>query len=247
MKAITKKKIDRRRHYILAVDTETAGSIGAPLAYDIGFMVIDTAGNVYEAVSAIVYEIYCKEQEKMRSAYYADKLPQYEEGLKHNAWKIMKMKTIFFIVREMMKEYGITEVMAYNTAFDRRALNNTIRYCTNDEIKWFFPYETEYLDIWNMACSTLYQRSTYFKMAEANGWQSEKGNVRTNAEVGYSYITKTLFVEAHTALEDVKIETEIYFACRRAKVRSADTGIVANPWRKPQPKWKEYKMSKGEE
>lgn len=237
-------KIDKRKHYILAVDTETAGSIDEPLVYDFGCRVIDTNGNVYEELSAVIYEIYCCQKEKMNSAYYACKLPQYEEGLKHREWRIMKMRTAFFLIRKWMKDYSITEVMAYNTSFDRRALNNTIRFCTDDEIKWFFPYGTEYLDIWNMSCSTLYKRKSYYQMAHSMNWESAKGNVLTNAEVGYSYITQQEFTERHTALEDVKIETEIYLACRKARVKTEDRGIVGNPWRKPQKGWKLFKEKK---
>lgn len=239
---MNKKEVDLRRHYILAIDTETAGSIEQPLVYDFGCRVIDTKGKVYEEMSAVIYEIYCKEKEKMKSAYYADKLPQYEEGLKQKEWKIMRIRTIFFIIRDWMRKYNISEVMAYNTAFDRRALNHTLRYCTQEEMKWFFPYGTEYLDIWNMACSTLYQRKSYYKMALAMNWESEKGNVLTNAEVGYSYVNNEQFEERHTALEDVKIETEIYFACKKAKVKPDDRKIINNPWRKPQKGWKTYKV-----
>ena len=80
-------------------------------------------------------------------------------------------------------------------------------------------------------------------MADEMGWESDCGNVRTNAEVGYSYLSgKNDFEERHTALEDVKIETEIFVACLKARVKAEDMGIVANPWRKPQPAWKSYKV-----
>ena len=49
------------------------------------------------------------------------------------------------------------------------------------------------------------------------------------------------FTEAHTALEDVKIETEIFLRCLKARVKRGDMGIVGNPWMKPQPGWKNYK------
>ena len=240
------KKIDHRKHYILAVDTETAGQINKPLVYDFGAQVIDTAGNVYEEASFVIYETYVGQKELMKSAYYADKLPQYENGLRRKVnWKMVKMLTAFRIVRDWMEDYGITEVMAYNTAFDRKALDNTLRNFTN--YRFFFPYGTIYLDVWNAACSTLYQRKSFFKMAYLQGWQSEKGNVRTNAEVGYAYITgQTDFEERHTALEDVKIETQIFFRCLKARVKPEDKLMVYNPWRKPQPKWKDYKAEQTE-
>ena len=48
---------------------------------DIGFAVIDSKGRVYEKYSLTIADIYCGERELMKSAYYADKLPQYEEEM----------------------------------------------------------------------------------------------------------------------------------------------------------------------
>lgn len=236
------KKIDGRKHYVLAIDTETAGSLESPLVYDIGASVMDTKGNMYESLSSVVYEIYCKEKEKMASAYYAKKLPEYEQGIEKGHWTIMKFFTIRKILREWIEEYGITEIVAYNTRFDRKALNNTMEYLTEGKFKWFFPYGIEYLDIWNMACSTIYKKESYYQMAKEHGWESDAGNVRTNAEVGYSYLSGESFEEKHTALEDVKIEYAIYLACLKARVKAEDKVITHNPWRKPQKGWKEYKI-----
>lgn len=240
---MTKKKIDKRRHYIMAVDTETCGSLARPLVYDFGIQVIDTKGNVYEEASFVLYEIYVGEKEKMKTAYYAEKLPQYEAGLRAKRdWKMVKTLTAFKKVRDWMEDYGITEVIAYNTNFDHRALNNTIAHATQGRYRFFFPKDTIFLDIWNAACSTLYQQRSFYKMAHACGWESDKGNVRTSAEIGYRYISKIEgFDESHTALEDVKIETQIFLRCLKARVKAEDKLTIANPWRKPQPKWKEFK------
>lgn len=236
------KKIDNRHNYFIAIDTETCGSLAKPLVYDLGVRVIDSKGRVYESFSWVLYEIYVGMKETMKTAYYADKLPQYEQGLRNSReWKMVRTMTAFKIVRQLMEDYSTNKVIAYNTAFDRRALDTTMRTVT--KYRFFFPADTEYLDIWNMACSTLFQRKDFFKMADEMGWESDCGNVRTNAEVGYSYISgKADFEERHTALEDVKIETEIFVACLKAKVKAEDMVIITNPWRKPQPAWKSYKV-----
>ena len=75
------KKIDKRVAKYVVVDTETTNSIECPLAYDIGFAVIDSKGRVYEKFSLTIADVYCGEKELMKSAYYADKLPQYEEEM----------------------------------------------------------------------------------------------------------------------------------------------------------------------
>ena len=58
------------------IDTETTNSLDDPLCYDIGFAVVDNYGNVYETYSYVVADIFL-DKELMKSAYFADKIPQY--------------------------------------------------------------------------------------------------------------------------------------------------------------------------
>ena len=53
-----KIKIDRRKKYILVLDVETAGDVEKnPLCYDVGFLVADKKGNIYEEHSFAISEI----------------------------------------------------------------------------------------------------------------------------------------------------------------------------------------------
>jgi hypothetical protein len=76
-------KIDHRKTYYMTIDTETTNTGGNnfkdPLAYDLGLAVHDRYGNVYATKSLVIYDIYALEKELMQSAYYADKLPKYED------------------------------------------------------------------------------------------------------------------------------------------------------------------------
>ena len=63
--------MDRRKNYYITIDTETCGSLGEPLVYDIGFTIHDKKGNIYESRSYVVSEIFYKEYKKMKTAYYA--------------------------------------------------------------------------------------------------------------------------------------------------------------------------------
>ena len=64
-------KIDRRRHYVLVVDTETANTIqngnsldmSNVLVYDCGWAVVDTKGNIYETASYVNKDIFFDEQD----------------------------------------------------------------------------------------------------------------------------------------------------------------------------------------
>ena len=221
----------------LVIDTETCGDINDPLVYDIGAQVINLSGTVLESGSWTVYDIYAKQRKLMKTAYYAEKLPQYEKGMKQGEWTMCRLYTIRKILWEWMKKYNVIAVCAYNAKFDRKALNNTLRFITNDKGKFFFPYNTEFIDIWNMACSTIFQSAKYRKSAYENEWFSDKGNVRTTAEMAYRYLANTPdFEESHTALDDVKIETQIFLHCWD-RCSDEDMKIVGNPWRKPQKFW----------
>lgn len=196
------------------IDIETAGGLDNPLSYDIGFKIMDREKNEYEKISLVIHDIYAKERELMKTAYYADKLPKYEIKLKTGERKMVTFFTAKKMITEMMKKHDVKKVYAYNMNFDRRGLNNTQAYTTKGRYKWFFPFGTEFCCIWNMACQVLMARPSYIKTALKNGWVSDKGNIKTNAECCYRYLTKNPnFEEAHEGINDVNIEGEILLAC----------------------------------
>ena len=84
-------KIDRRKHYLLMIDTETANTIEQPLPYDIGWVVCDRNGNIYEERSFIISETFIGMKDVMKSAYYAEKIPQYWEDIKCGKREIKPM------------------------------------------------------------------------------------------------------------------------------------------------------------
>lgn len=233
-------KIDHRKNYYLVLDTETANTLEQPFVYDLGFAVCDKQGNIYEEHSFIIYEIFFGMKDIMQSAYYANKLPQYYEGIKSGKWEIRTLYTVRKIILDTLKKYNIKAVCAYNCNFDRNALNWTLRYITKSKMRYFFPYGTEFYCIWNMCCQTLLMQKTFDKVAFENEWIKESGNVQTSAEIAHRYITNnTDFEECHTGLEDVQIEVGIMARCF-AQHKKMDKGIYRLCWRLPQPQFKEY-------
>lgn len=213
------KKIDKRKNYILVLDVETAGDVGKnPLCYDIGFVVADKKGVIYERFSYAIEEIF-DDDAIMRSAYYYTKLPLYREKIRLGQMKVKPLRYVRAVILNIMKEYNIKQVAAYNAYFDFvKALNNTWQELTN--YPYFFPYEVnqkmEITCIWHMACQTIFSQKTFPKWAIENGFYSKAGNLKTNAEVAYNWLMKsTDFVEEHTGYEDVLIETEIMAWCYR--------------------------------
>ena len=185
------------------------------------------------SINYMLLEIFL-DKELMKDAYFAEKIPMYWDDLK--AGKRI-MKSIFNIrkaIKSDMNLYNVSKVGAYNMGFDKRALNNDIRYISKSWLRWFFPYGTEFKCIWHMACTCVMNRPSYIKFATEEGLISEAGNIKTNAEACYRYIKGDItFTENHTGLEDCLIEAEIMAFCFRQH-KKFDDSINSACWRKVQ-------------
>jgi hypothetical protein len=172
----------------------------------------------------------------MKSAYYAEKIPQYWEGIKAGERVIKPLWTIRKQLLADMKKYNTKRICAYNMGFDKRALDNTIRYVSKSWGRWFFPFGCEFQCIWNFACNTILNTKGYVDFALKNGLVSEANNVQTSAECAYKFITKNLdFCEEHKGLEDVRIEVAVMASCYRTHKKIVNN-INSSCWRKVQTK-----------
>lgn len=188
------------------------------LVYDCGVAVVDRQGVIYYELSMVNKDIFVNEFELMQSAYYARKLPQYYDDLKSGKRLMCSTYEMKKIIAAIIERYNIKHVCAHNARFDVRALNNTQRWTTKSKYRYFFPYGVEIWDTMRMATDTICKQPTYKKWCQKNGYVTKNGQVRKTAEILYRYITKNNdFVECHTGLEDVKIETAILAYCFRQK------------------------------
>lgn len=234
--------MSRQREYFVVIDTETCNSIEQPLPYDIGYAICDREGNIYVTRSFIVAETFLDMKDTMQSAYFAEKIPNYWEDIKNGSRVIKSIYNIRRQLHEDMQTYNVKRAFAYNMGFDKRATNNVMRYTTKSFCRWFFPYGTEFCCIWNMACQVLLNTASYVKYALENDFVSESGNILTNAECCYRFLTDMSdFKESHTALEDVLIEVFILAKCY-AKHKALDTSVNSACWRLPQRKRKEMDL-----
>lgn len=235
--------MDKRKNYYLVVDVETANSTEDGLVYDIGYAVCDKKGNIYHKESLVIYDIFVGEKDLMKSAYYAEKIPMYEKGLKENKFKMVSFLTAYKMIRNIIKEYNVKNVCAYNASFDTKALNTTLRYITKSKMRWFFPYGVNVMCIWSMACDTIYQQKSFIKQALRENWLSESGNIKTSAEIGFRYMSNNVdFEEQHTGLADVEIECQIMARCFRQH-KQMTKKINRMCWRKPTKKMKELGLN----
>ena len=221
------QKIDRRRNYYLMVDTETCNGIveedgklnlNYSLVYDLGLAIIDKHGTVYEKESLIISDTYYGMKDLMKSCYYAEKLPRYDEEIEQGVRQVVSYYMAQKMVKALMEKYETNIVIAHNAGFDNRATNNTQRYLTKSKYRYFFPYGTEIWDTLKMANDTICKQKTYIAWCERNGYMTKhsKPRPRATAEILYRYISGNEdFVESHTGLEDVMIEKEIFAHCMR--------------------------------
>ena len=225
--------IDNRIHYYLVLDTETANGLDDPLVYDIGGVVADKQGRIYESFSFVIRDVFVYERELMRTAYYACKIPDYSNDICTGKRVMVNFHEARKFILNLMKEYNIHDVAAYNAHFDRNALNTTQRWLTKSKHRYFFPYNTNFVCIWNMACQTICQRKTYKNFCEDNNLVSNRGrNISTSAENVYRYlILNPEYTEEHKGLDDVFIETEIMKRCFSShKKMPYGKGIRRNCW-----------------
>ncbi len=220
------EKIDKRIAKYVVFDTETANSIECPLVYDIGFAVIDSKGRVYEKHSLTIADVYCGEKKLMKSAYYADKLPQYEKEMADGERKLVSLATAKKILAECCKKYDVRAIMAHNARFDYRSTATTQRYITKSANRYFLPYGVPVWDTLEMAKSVVKDKPTYRAYCERNGFTCKNGQPKLTAEILYRFISgEDDFVEHHKGIDDVLIEKEIFVYCKRQHKK-----MKKSPW-----------------
>ena len=220
------RKIDKRRKYIMVLDTETANIIEQKeggidyrqgLVYDCGLVITDRFGNIYESVSFINKDIFCDRPDLMLSCYFADKISSYEIEIERKQHFVVNTLQLRQQIYKAMKIYNIDTVAAYNARFDITVLNSTINYATKGACKYWFGRNIEVWDIMKMT-KVITQRKTYADFCNQHGFVTKTGRPRQSAEVVYRYILRQPdFIESHTGLKDAEIEAGIMAYCFQQK------------------------------
>ena len=214
------------------LDVETANDTKDALTYDVSCRFLNTKGKIFDERAFVVRDVFVDEHELMKQAYYASKMPEYSEDIRAGKRQMINFLDMRFEILKLMKEYDCHTVAAYNCSFDRNALNTTLRYLTKSKYRWFFPYDTKFVCIWNMACNTICQTSEYKTFAELYRYYSNNGkNYRATAETVYAFLSQNPnFNEEHKGMEDVRIEHEIMNKC--LKMNDELMGISRGCWQK---------------
>ena len=183
---------------------------------NLGLMVIDETGHVYEKVSLVNEDVFFGMPQSMNEAYYADKMPQYLEDMRMGKRKILNTWQIYRKFHELCQKYDIKGVIAHNAFFDVNALNATMCYQTKSKVRYFLPWGMKIIDTLALARNTFAKDPNYMAWCVENGYMTNHKvpRPRLTAEILYKYITGNYeFEESHTGLEDVEIEKEIFLKC----------------------------------
>lgn len=203
----------RKVFAILDIETLT----DARLAFDIAWIAYDAKGNELERKNYLVSEIVNAPFANIlirRDSFIKNKAQFYMDGMAFHSFDIEPLSYIADDFIGMAERYNAKVVMcAYNAKFDYNALNDNMNaYCGMN----FFNDNVEIVDIMTMALATICDTNKYVRWCQLNNMVTEKGNVKTNAETVYAYLTRDIdFVEAHHALQDCEIEADIYFKARK--------------------------------
>ena len=198
---------------ILMIDTETTNDLECPIVYDVGYQIFTLADGVLCEKSFVNADVFC-DAELMASAYFADKINSYWEEIRDGQRILRKWFNIKKELAEDCQRFGVQFACAHNSAFDNRALNTTQRYITTSKYRYFLPYRIVWLDTLKMARKLLKNNDSYGEFCYENGYLTTRGCRRYTAEIIYRWLSGAAeFVEAHTGLEDVKIERQIFEYC----------------------------------
>lgn len=189
----------------LILDTETI-SLDKPFVYDLGYTIADADGNIIAKKSYVITQIW-NNKELFATSYYAAKKPLYISRLKSKYSKKVSWGNAMRYLANDIKKYGVTEIFAYNSKFDTRALNfmcawyKVVNGLGGIQIKDIMKY-----------IAPITETEDYKNFCESNGYMTAHKipQCQKKAETLYRYLTKNVdFTEEHTGLEDSLIELEI--------------------------------------
>ena len=215
------KKVDlKKERYLLFVDTETIGSLfvkDSVLPFEIGTKVYDTETKKFVREKSYLVRKFFNNKYIMYSTFSATKYPSYFEKLNNDKrYKTCSVNDIMQDLSKVISRYSIKIMVAHNGNFDKTAIN---RLC--EDFGTENPFENlDLLDTMELSkIITFSKEYTNYCIENKDILNSIKescfitnsGRVRTTAQAIYSFITQNPnFEEAHTGLEDIDIEIEIF-------------------------------------
>lgn len=238
------KKVDlKNEKYLMFIDTETIGSLFAKesvLPFEIGMKIFDTETQEVVKEKSYLVRKFFNNKYIMLSSFSATKYPSYFEKIDTDKrYKVYSVKEIAQDIEKIANRYNIKIMVAHNGGFDKSAMTRLFEeFGTNN------PFEKiDLLDTMELSKVITYSKDyTNYCIENKNRLNSVKescfitssGRVRTTAQAIYCYLSNnSQFEEAHTGLEDIDIEIEIFKASLE---RLGNTLVNLNTT----PTWKDF-------
>ena len=242
------KRVDlKEKKYLMFIDTETIGSLYVKesiLPFEIGMKIYDNEKEKVICEKSYIIRKFFNNKYIMLSTFSATKYPSYEEKINNDKrYKLMSVNEIANDLQKVINRYSIDIMVAHNGNFDKQAIERLF-----NEFGVENPIEKlDLLDTMEISkVITFSKDQTIYCLANQNRLNSQKesafitnsGRVRTTAQAIYCYISNNAnFEEAHTGLEDIDIEIEIY---KESLDRLGNTIVNLNI----APSWKDYSIVK---
>lgn len=215
------KKIDlKNERYLMFIDTETIGTLNVKesvLPFEIGMKVLDTETNKIVKEKSYLVRKFFNNKFIMLSTFSATKYPNYFEKLENDKrYKTMSVNDISKDIEKTISRYGIKVMVAHNGNFDKTAMERLF-----NEFGVENPFEkVDLLDTMEISkvitfskdyANYCLEHKDRLNSVKDSCFITNSGRVRTTAQAIYCYITNNSeFEEAHTGLEDIDIEIEIF-------------------------------------
>lgn len=194
------------RNLYVTLDTETFGGATNPKGvYHVGGQIHDRNGEVYASFNYLIAEHFCEiDKDEYAKKNFHRYLSMVADG---EATMIATEADAIHAIDTLLNYFGVKYVMAFNSGFDY------CKTCCRELLEG-----RQFIDIWLMAVQILGKRKSYLDFCHKHNFKSKSGkSVATNAEAFFAFISKNPFYhEEHTALEDAKIERQIFAACVKA-------------------------------
>lgn len=238
------KQIDlKKEKYLMFIDTETIGTLNVKesvLPFEIGMKVLDTENNKIVKEKSYLVRKFFNNKFIMLSTFSATKYPNYFEKLENDKrYKTMSVNDISKDIEKTISRYGIKIMVAHNGNFDKTAMERLF-----NEFGIENPFEKiDLLDTMEISKIITFSKD-YAKFCLNNKdrlnsvknscFITNSGRVRTTAQAIYCYLTNNAdFEEAHTGLEDIDIEIEIF---KKSMEMLGNTIVNLNT----APTWRDY-------
>ena len=240
------KKVDlKKERYLMFIDTETIGTLNVKesvLPFEIGMKIFDLESKKVVKEKSYLVRKFFNNKYIMLSTFSATKYPNYFEKLQNDKrYKTMSVNDISKDIEKNIQRYNVKIMVAHNGNFDKTAMARLFEDFGVDN-----PFENiDLLDTQEISKVITFSKDyTEFCLANKDRLNSVKdscfitnsGRVRITAQAIYCYITQNpTFEEAHTGLEDIDIEIEIF---KKSMEMLGNTIVNLNT----APTWRDYSV-----